>query len=105
MKTQFIHPNAPPRLVKAYRKAGSFHKLADEIEVNPKYVHELITKGKEPPDTTERGREIRHRLFLPRRKRRGQRKPRQPRPEHMRWWSKQDRDAWIKQLFELNKDK
>jgi len=64
-----IHPSAPPKLIKLLRKFGSFHKLADEINVNVKYIHALITEGKEPTDRTEKGREVRARLFLRRRKR------------------------------------
>lgn len=100
-----IHPNTPPKLARAYKKAGSFHKLADEIEVNVAYVHELITKGEEPTDRTELGRETRARLFLPRyRRKKGPRKPRQPKPEHLRWWLRQDREPIIKQLYDLNKE-
>jgi len=66
---QSIHPNTPPKLVKKFRKCGSFHKLADEIEVNVKYVYELIVKGEQPNDTTENLREIRKRLHLTKRKR------------------------------------
>lgn len=109
MPTVKIHPNAPPRLVKRYRKAGSFHKLADELEINVSYVHELITKGIEPTDRTAAGREIRKRLYLTKYKRKGStpRKPRQPRPEHMRWWKRQGpdgRDNLIRQLHDINKD-
>lgn len=100
-----IHSNTPPKLVKQLHKCGSFHKLADEIEVNVKYVHELITKGIEPTDRTELGREIRAKLFLTKYRRKGKpRRPRQPRPEHLRWWHKQDRDSLIRQLYDLNKD-
>jgi hypothetical protein len=73
--TMKIHPNAPPRLVKKFHNSGSFHKLADEIEVNVKWIHGLITQGIEPTDRTEKGRDIRARLYLPRRKR----KPGKPR--------------------------
>jgi len=79
-----IHPNAPPKLIKLLRKCGSFHKLADQIEVNVRWVHGLITKGSEPTDRTELGREIRKRLFLPRRKRKAdlsQRDKSQSRPQ------------------------
>lgn len=100
-----FHPNAPPRLIKAYKKAGSYHKCADMIEVNVAHVHNLITKGIEPSDRTDTGREIRSRLFLPRHKRKkGPRKPPQPKPDHIRWWSRQDRESLIKQLYDLNKE-
>jgi len=103
-----IHPNAPPRLVKLLRNSGSFHKLADELEVNVAIVHGLVTKGKEPTDRTEHGREIRKRLFLPRYRRRKPRKERTPQPEHRRWWSKigpDGRELIIKQMHDLNKDR
>ena len=75
--TPKIHPNAPPKLIKKLRSLGSFHKLADEIGVNVRWVHGLITAGIEPTDRTEHGRDIRARLFLRRRKR----KARQRRPQ------------------------
>lgn len=67
-----IHPNTPPKLVKILRKCGSFHKAAEdeEINVNVFWVFQLVTKGIEPTDRTPKGREIRHRLGLPRYKRR-----------------------------------
>jgi hypothetical protein len=70
-----IHPNTPPKLVKKFQKAGSFHKLADEIEVNVKYVYELITQEREPTDRTPKSREIRHRLGLRKYKPRNRTKP------------------------------
>ena len=105
-----IHPNAPPRLIKALRKAGSFHKLADELNINIKYVHELIRKGIEPTDRTEHGRETRARLYLPRRKRKTS-KPRKPpkvKPPWRRWWTRQGKagqENIIRQTYEINKDK
>jgi hypothetical protein len=70
------HPNAPRRLVQAFRNAGSFHKLASEIGVNIQIIHSLITRGIEPTDKTEKGREIRRKLYLTKFKK--QAKPRQP---------------------------
>ena len=70
-----VHPNTPPQLVKKFRKAGSFHKLADALEINVKYVYKLITEGLEPNDTTPRLREIRHRLGLRKYKPRGRPRP------------------------------
>jgi hypothetical protein len=85
MSAQFIHPNTPPKLVKKFKKAGSFHKLADEINVNVKYIHELITEGKEPNDTTPTLREVRHRLYL--RKYKPRNRPKPPAPKHLIWWN------------------
>ena len=83
-----IHPSTPPKLVKKFRRAGSFHKLADEIKVNVKYVHELITEGKEPTDRTELGREIRHRLGLRKHKPRASPRPKPPAaPKFLQWWN------------------
>lgn len=102
-----IHPNAPARLVKRFYKAGSFHKLADELKVNVRWVYELLTNGSEPTDRTAKGRDIRKRLYLPARKRRPRTEP-QPRPDHLKWWQQlgaQARDLLIKQLHDINKDR
>lgn len=103
-----IHPNTPPQLVKAYRKHRSYHKTADALDVNVSYVHDLITKGIEPNDTTPTLRTIRNRLFLPKYRRRAASKPRQPKPEHRRWWQSigpDGRELIIKQMHDLNKDR
>lgn len=78
MSPQYIHPNTPPRLVRRFHKAGSFHKLAEERRVNIRYVYELITQGIEPNDTTPKLREIRTRLYLRKHKPRGKPKPSRP---------------------------
>ena len=96
-----IHPNTPPKLVKKFRKCGSFHKLADEIGVNVRYVHELITEGKEPTDRTARSREIRHRLALRKYKPKDRPKP-PPAPKHLQWWNnigKQMRHTIVERLY------
>jgi len=105
MNDQFIHPNTPPRLVKKFRKAGSYHKLADEIEVNVSYVFDLIAYGKEPNDTTPKLREIRHRLGLRKYKPRNKPKP-TPAPKHLIWWNNQGKDkrhAIVKKIYEGRK--
>lgn len=143
-----IHPKTPPRLAREYKRAGSFHKLAEELRVNVGYVHNLIVHGKEPTDRTEKGRDTRAKLYLPRKRQKraadcnhcGKRvevaadgtltshsrpdglyckgsdtrdflppfkAPRQPQPEHLKWWSRLDkgiRAALIKQLHDLNKE-
>ncbi|MBI5297966.1 MAG: hypothetical protein HY869_21020 [Chloroflexi bacterium] len=53
--------NVPNKLVRAYREHGSFHKLADALGLNVRYVHELLVKGIEPSNP-----ETRVKLFLPR---------------------------------------
>ena len=97
-----IHPNTPPRLVAKLRKAGSLHKLADQIGVNISYVHKLIKDGVEPNDTTPKLREVRKRLCLKARKK--ARAEAKPLPEHRKWWNQQDKEVFIKQLYELNKE-
>ena len=64
-----IHANAPRRLVKAVIKAGSERMVAKQCEIDHHYVSQLLHAGIEPTDQTERGRDIRVLLFLPRRKR------------------------------------
>ena len=98
----YIHPNTPPRLVKAYKRAGSYHKLADEIGVNVRFVYELITDGKEPNDTTPALREIRHRLGLKRRKPRAPKPKPPPAPKHLIWWNnigKEMRHLIVERLY------
>jgi hypothetical protein len=107
--TPFIHPNAPHKLVAKFKKADcKYHVLADQLNVNVFLVHRLIKHGIEPNDATEHSREIRARLFLPRRKRQPAASPetatRTPEPDYMKWWKKQDRETIIKQLFENNKN-
>jgi len=70
---RIIHPNAPRRLVRAWRDLGcSDRKLAELRGVNQFYVSQLLRRGIEPSNP-----EIRMQLFLPRRKR----QPREPRTE------------------------
>ena len=111
MTKPFIHPSTPPKLRAAFHRAknlrGEGYKLdalAREIKVNIYYLYQMIKKGIEPNDTTEKLREVRVRMFLPRKKR----KPRQttsrvPRPESIRWWwslPTETRQLIIQQLFE-----
>ncbi len=58
--------NIPPKLARIYQRLGSYHKTAEEIGVNVRYVYDLLAQGKEPPDRTARLRDIRRRLGLPR---------------------------------------
>jgi hypothetical protein len=77
---------APRRLLAALKDAGSERALSRRLGVNILYVSQLLRKGIEPTDQTEKGREIRVKLFLPKRKR----KPRvmKPKPEPLtpEWW-------------------
>lgn len=63
-------PVIPRKLARAYREAGSLQACARVLEINPKYLHDFMVKGKDP--TNE---EVRLKMFLPRRPR-GQGKPR-----------------------------
>jgi hypothetical protein len=58
------HPNTPKRLSVAFRKARSFHRLSERLDVNVSYVYSLIVKGIEPTNS-----DVRTKLFLPRHKR------------------------------------
>lgn len=79
MNAPYIHPATPPRLVKRFKALGyRYHALADEIEVNPGTVYNLIAKGKEPTDKTEKGRAARRAMYLPSRKRSATPKPQPP---------------------------
>lgn len=69
--------NIPRRLFAAVRQAGSLRKFAKLQGINILYVSQLFREGIEPTDRTERGQEVRVKLYLPRRKR----QPRDPRPE------------------------
>ncbi len=100
-----IHPNAPPKLVNAFQKAGSFHRLSQNIGVNVFYVHKLMIKGEEPNDTTPKLREIRHRLGL-RKYKPSQRPKPPPAPKHLVWWNhigKEMRHAIIEKIHQGRK--
>jgi hypothetical protein len=73
--------NIPPKLqrvIKAHK--GIYHKIADALGVNPRYVYDYLKFGKEPTDRTPTGRQTRAKMFLPKR-RNTQRAERQPMPE------------------------
>ena len=72
-----IHPNAPRRLINAVIQAGSERMFARKCDIDHHYISQLLHAGIEPTDQTERGRDIRVMLFLPRRKR----KAREIKPE------------------------
>ena len=97
-------PGIPPKLLQDFERAGSYHKLAKELEINVSYVYNFLRKGIEPPDTTPRLRKIRRAMHLPSYKRKpGRRK--QPTPDHMKWWrrlGKGGQNQLIQQLHEIN---
>ena len=100
-------PGIPPKLLEQFEQAGSYHKLANKLEINVSYVYNLLKKGIEPPDTTPRLRNIRRALHLPSHKRRP-RRHKQPAPEHMKWWrslGKGRQDQLIQQLHSIDEDR
>lgn len=57
-----LHPNAPKRLVKEYKKLGCNQlALSKQLQVNDFYINRLLKDGVEPTNP-----EIRIKLFLPR---------------------------------------
>lgn len=59
------HPNAPNKLVSLFIQYDKkYHRLAQEIKVNVRYVYELLHYGKEPTKKTLKGRKARERMFL-----------------------------------------
>ncbi len=72
-----FHSSAPRRLIKAVQAAGSERKFSKARGVNILYVSQLLRKGIEPTDKTEKGRQMRVKLFLPARKKHPP-KPRKP---------------------------
>ncbi len=43
-----LHPDAPRRLKRLFRKLGSVRKVAKECGVNPRYAYDLLINGKAP---------------------------------------------------------
>ena len=91
--------NAPRRLIEALQEAGGVRKLSRRLGVNIFYISQLLHKGIEPTDQTEKGRETRAKLFLPKRKP----KPKISRPEE---WpgQKQVKKAIRRMVKQTNKD-
>jgi len=64
-----LHNNVPKRLLAELKQAGGNEReLARRRGVNILYVSQLLCHGIEPTDKTETGREVRVKLFMPRRK-------------------------------------
>ena len=84
----------PPSLRRDLRACGdNFRHLARLRGVNVYWVSRLIQQGEEP-----KNKEIRLKLSLsarPRKVRRpaGERLPKPPTPEHVRWWRKLSKEA------------
>jgi hypothetical protein len=75
-----IHPSAPKKLVREYKKLGCNQlALSKQLQVNDFYINRLLKDGVEPTNP-----EIRVKLFLPR----IHRKSPTPRPEE---WTGQKR--------------
>ena len=90
----YIHPNKPPKLVAAFKKAGSYHALAEEIKVNVWFIHRLMAQGIEPGDRTPKSREIRRRMFMTKYKRRNRKRaPQTPMQKAIRAMAKETRKA------------
>lgn len=88
-----IHPSVN-RKMKGYawavrRELGEWRlrEIARRLGVNPRYVHDYLTNGIEPPDTTEQGRRVRVAMFL----REHKPKPRGKREEKPEEWPGQKR--------------
>lgn len=106
----FIHPATPPKLVTMFRRAigkngkgYNFIALAEQLGVNRRYVHDLITKGIEPANP-----EIRKKLFLKKPRAEREKKPYIEPPEHIKWWrslNKDDRSELIKDIHYLRSPK
>jgi hypothetical protein len=124
MKKPYIHSNTPRRLAAAYHFARNtrgegfkIHVLADTLKVNVRYIHDLIVKGIEPNDITEKLRAVRKAMFLPARKRKAKHEREfdkaiekifEPEPEHRKWWrrlKKQERDTWIQSSYEVHRQR
>jgi hypothetical protein len=58
----------------------SLREIARRLDINPKYVHEYLTDGIEPPDSTETGKFARRQMFLREHKPKPRVK-REPKPE------------------------
>ena len=81
-----VHPNAPKRLVREYKKLGCNQlALANKLEVNDFYINRLLKDGVEPSNP-----EIRVKLFLPRK-----------RVKHKTGEPKYDRPAWLYKWYRL----
>lgn len=93
----YIHPRTPSKLRAAFRAAKNmrgegckYHILAERVGVNVGQLHNLIHKGIEPTDKTEKGQATRAAMFLPRKKRsaRGKPKTKEPIKNYMHWWTR-----------------
>jgi hypothetical protein len=101
LKRLTFHPDAPKKLVRAFRRAGTYHATAEALGVNVRYVHDLLRHGVQP-----KNEEVRIRLFLPKHPHRAPRpqQERRPDPEELRWWKRlpgSERHGLIKSLFEI----
>jgi hypothetical protein len=65
-----IHPNANRKLVRFFRRvkrethSWNIRETARRRDVNVKYVYDNLIHGIEPPDTTDKGRQARVKIFL-----------------------------------------
>lgn len=82
------HPNAPKKLIAALKQAGSERKYAKEKNINISYVSQLLKHGIEPTDRTANGRDIRVKLFLPKRKPKPRIAKERPVAASQEWWER-----------------
>jgi len=88
--------NVPKRLVREYKKVAREHsgqggyqcKLARKLGINIKYVSDLLSRGIEPTDRTEKGQRARIALFLPVKRKVARLKSLQEIPGFMKQWGK-----------------
>lgn len=98
-----IHPATPRKLKTEFKRAGyKYHRLAKARGINVKYIHDLITKGKEPSNPN-----IRQKLFLPKKPRApyGSKKMTYVEPtEEIKWWRalpKDRRHEYIRLSYQM----
>jgi hypothetical protein len=80
-------PNVPKKLIRLYRKLGTFRAMEKALGVNIYYIRTLMVVGKEPTNG-----DIRVKLFL----------PRKPKAKRLRVKA---RPAWLDDLRQLEIEK
>lgn len=107
MNKPYMHPATPKRLQRAYHKAKgkdgkgwNMRALADRLEVNIKYISELIKKGIEPNNP-----KVRVKLFLRKSARKSSKRlppvPPKPLSPSEKWWRKQKPEYRRSVMMEL----
>lgn len=66
---KLCHKNAPEKLVSLFIECDKkYHLLADKVNVNVRYVYDLLHYGKLPTNKTSKGRKAREKLFIDKKK-------------------------------------